>query len=171
MFAKSRWIIVIAFVLVLIVSMLVVFIQASRNNVVSIFSDIEECALLRNNEIDYNLKDEYLRELDFKKSYTAVINYNSIKFQIFAYEFKTVDTAKKYYTNSCNKEKELDKDYSYNFSSGMFESKGIVMNGKNLYRIKCDSAKIDDVKNYLSSVFSLKYVNGEGFINTEEQLA
>ena len=165
MVAKFRWIIVIAFVLVLIVSMLIVFSQASKNNVVSIFSDIEECALLGNNEIDYNLKDEYLGELDFKKSYTAVINYNSIKFQIFAYEFKTVDTAKKYYTNSCKKEKELDKDYSFDFSSGMFKSEGIVMNGKNLYRIECDSAKIDDVKSYLSSIFSLEYVNGEGFIS------
>ena len=163
MFFKTRWIMPIVVVLVIIVSMIFVFVQTSKDTTVSIFSDIQECNLLSNYETDQHLQDKYLGKLAFEKAYTAEIKYNSIEFQIFAYEFKNADLAKEYYANCW--QIEVDTDCSYNFESGMYKTNGIVLNDKNIYRIKCSSSKIDDVKDYLSSIFSLVYTDGQGFIS------
>lgn len=159
---------IIAFSLIIVLSTFFIFIKTSEDSPISIFNDISEVECLNIKSTDM-LNDKYIENLSYEKAYIGTVEYKSYTFDIFAYEFKSAQAAKEYYNNYF--ELDIKKEYCYNFSSGPSQSHGIVMNGKNLYRINCNTIRLNDAKNYLASIFTLVYVSKEGFIenNRSEQ--
>ena len=160
MFNKKGGIIAVAiFLVLLIISIISMFTEVTKIKNHAMFNDINECYSLEGYTIIENPKDKYVDGLDYEESFVATVKNKDCKFKIFAYEFNTSDDAWNYYAKDSKKKRE----YGYFFSTGHSTAEYIVFNGKNLYRISCSSTKIDDVSNYLSTVFTLTYKSGEGF--------
>ncbi len=157
MFNKKLGIIAVAiFVVMLIFSIASVLVETSKIDDFPMFSDIEECYSLENYKLDDTPKDKYVKGLNYKASFVATVKTADCEFEIFAYEFETVESAKNYYKEFEGLKSEINRDYGARFSVGHFAGKGIVFNGPNLYRISCDSKELDDVVKYLSTIFTLK---------------
>ncbi|MBO5913040.1 MAG: hypothetical protein J6Q76_06190 [Clostridia bacterium] len=157
MFNKKIGIIAVAiFVVMLVFSMISVFMETSKIDDYPMFSDIEECYSLENYKLDDTPKDKYVKGLDYKASFVATVKTDDFEFEIFAYEFETLADAKNYYKEFKELKSEIKSDYGASFSAGHSAGDGIVFNGQNLYRISCSSKELDDVVEYLLTVFTLK---------------
>lgn len=149
------------FVVILSINIISLFLNTAKIEDFVIFKDINECYSIEDYKIDSKINDKYIKDSDFEKSFVASVENEQCEFQIYAYKFKSQNEAKNYYRRYLNSNLEKIGDCGYDFSAGTATAKGIVFNGKNLYRISCASSELDDVNTYLSSKFTLIYSNSE----------
>lgn len=119
------------------------------------FSNIELCSNLDDYIIeDKPLVDSYVKENEYISSYNYALCYNDIKFEMYAYEFKSAQVAKEYYCRIENDTVDGDIDYSGN--SNLFSSKLIVRYGTNVYRLKTGNTdKYLNIMKLLNSIFDI----------------
>lgn len=156
-----------AFILIIAISFVVMVIRNSDDEPVTIFENISEVEQLNFKRND-NLRDKYIENIPYEKAYIGTVKYENIKFKIFAYEFSSIQDAKSYYRACSTKDLELDDDFCYEFSAGMSSAKGMVFNGKNLYRIEAGTNHLDKIQRHLASAFTLTYVGSGGFVEQTE---
>ena len=124
-----------------------------------IFSDISECERFEeydnvdvkkydNPEMDKNIKD-----LDYVKFYSAEISCLDFEFEIFAYEFRNIESAQTYFENVTGKEVSANTEFSSSF--GPLSGRRIVIDGKNAYVIYCSSIDEKAVLNFLYKTFTV----------------
>ncbi len=152
-----------AFILIIAISFVVMVIRNSGDEPVTIFENISEVEQLNFKRND-NLRDKYIEGTPYEKAYIGTVKYENIKFKIFAYEFSSIQDAKSYYRACSDTDIELDDDFCYEFSAGMSSARGIVFNGKNLYRIEATSNHLDKIMECLDAAFTMVYSGSEGFV-------
>ena len=85
-----------------------------RSTDVYIFEDINECSNISNLtysngyviEYENPNDDKYLKNLVYNDFYVAVYESEELRFEIFAYEFDSYESAKKYFKNATGKKEE-----------------------------------------------------------------
>ena len=126
-----------------------------------IFADISECENIEKLKhedaiitvYDTPEKDKNAKGLEYEKFFAAEYDSSELEFEIFAYEFKDGDTAKKYFRNETGKKD--DRDINFSSSKGMFGYILIVINDNMAYSALSSSADADELEDFLANVFSL----------------
>ncbi|MBQ8163397.1 MAG: hypothetical protein IJZ93_03400 [Clostridia bacterium] len=127
-----------------------------------IFSDISECANLEINKASDVTVQEYtstdsdkkLNELKYDAFYAAKYESSEIEFEIYAYEFESSETAKKYFENVTGRKSELDSNFLA--SGGMNSFEFIVIDHQNAYVVYGHSGEQQKVYSILADAFSKK---------------
>jgi hypothetical protein len=135
----------------------------------TVFSDIKECEALKNSnlegacfeEYDISEKDRYLKELAYTACFAGRFSCDEFDFEIYAYEFADVDTAKQYFENATGKQQESDHKRNFSLVQGigipLFNTSFTVYEGKNAYRIYTDNWKDwKHIKALLDEIFTVQ---------------
>lgn len=122
---------------------------------VMIFEDIKECSSLDTYKVEKlnETDDKNLKELNYKESYTYVINYQKKSYRLYAYTFYNTSDAKQYYTNYSGNESEKDEQILK--STNYFKTEMIVLKNKNVFLLY--GGKINDFNDFLeflNTIFS-----------------
>lgn len=154
---KKCIVFVFVFIAIYFMCMIISFIEYGTYKKINIFSEISECNVLDDLKVnDKSLVDRYIEDISYEDSYVYELKYDSNSFEIYAYEFKSVDDAKKYYSKVWGHTSE--KEYDYNMAGGsFFTSELIVRNSVNVYRIEAGNAfAYTDIMQYLNSIFTVQ---------------
>ncbi len=117
----------------------------------NIFEDISELDVLKTTEAE--LADEYINGLSVLRSFVHEVEYNSDTFEIYAYEFETVEDAKKYMELTRGVSEEKDQEYA---RYGKYKTYNMYVRDKcNLYRVKHvgSTSELIEIQKYLNSIF------------------
>lgn len=147
-----------AILVIILISIIYTFVNASKDFAISIYENIEEISLLDFEE-DKGKYDKYLDDIVPNKSYVGDVKTEYGDFEIYAYEFYSIDDAKAYYGKA--RGSQPDEDHSWYFS-GSLNSEGAVFNGKNVYRMRCKTGDLAEINNYLSTKFSIIMIDKDG---------
>ena len=105
------------------------------------FNNISECYFLDEFIVENKtIQDKYIEGKTFTKSYIYKCRYNNIDFDIYAYEFSDIKTAKDYYSLVTGK-KSCDGEFDYVSGSNLITSRLIARYNHNVYRIKTGTSK------------------------------
>lgn len=126
---------------------------------VHIFSNIEECQSiegLNDNNTDLKIyfspdKDKNLRNLQFQEFFGCDYTSEDLIFELFAYEFSSVDIAMSYFKNFTGKED--DPNPTFCDSSGVFWFKRIVVKENKAYAVRCKKDYKDKMIELINSCF------------------
>jgi hypothetical protein len=123
----------------------------------NIFEDISELDVLKTTEAE--LTDEYIDGLSVLRSFVHEVEYDSESFEIYAYEFETVEDAKKYMELTRGVSEEKDKEYARHGKNGLTKKKTISNTYKNYVRDKCNLYRIEYIGSNSGYVEVQKYLN------------
>lgn len=108
--------------------------------------------------------DEYLQDLKYINKYLAKYECESYEFEIYAYEFETIEQAHQYYTNSnylANYDDETPhkRDNIWRlYSNSMGTIYIIAINEFDIYRITYEKKNEDEINELLSSHLKLEMI-------------
>ena len=142
--------------IILISTFTVYFVAESRYTTISHFEDIGVCSRLDEFKVSNDaLVDKHIGDAEYIESYNYKLCYDKAEFMLYAYEFESNETAKRYYSQV--EGKTVDGDIDYNGRSGLFSSELIVRYTNNVYRIETGNT-LDYIKakKCLNSVFTVK---------------
>ena len=129
---------------------------------INIFEDISALDVVKTTEAE--LTDEYISDLSVLRSFVHGVAYNSETFEIYAYEFETVEDAKKYMKLTRGTSEEKDKEYALHSKLCITKNelfgesyKLYVRCNCNLYRIEYigSSSGYIEIQKYLNSIFNV----------------
>lgn len=154
---------IIIVIVVVIISLLIVTISNGYSGFmtdVHIFHNIEECIAIESNKtsnakiIKYNSPDEDLMSMNLEYSDFYACEYISddMEFEIFAYVFKDISSAKEYFNNKTGKSQSLETNFS--FSRGLNKFRGVVIDGEKAYLVSCKSKYTKRTLDYINSIFT-----------------
>ena len=143
------------FILLIVIGMISSFISYNNYTKINHFDDISECLALDDFKVNGdNLVDNYISDINYIDSYVYKLNCNNTLFEMYAYEFDSIDTAKKYYLQI--EGKTVDGNIDYNGNSSLFSSSLIVRYNTNIYRIKTGGTNdYVEVMHCLNSIFTV----------------
>ena len=133
-----------------------------------IFENLEECEGLIYTDIDdecfskYELpsNDKDLDGLSYNKFWGGEFKSESLKYEIFAYEFEDDASALKYYANVSGKNIDLSYQEKHNglflASSGMTSYELVVISQNRAYKLIAPNRDIDEINTLLCETFSQK---------------
>lgn len=132
-----------------------------------IFKDLNELEIVENDFQNYGTvdkydnpsKDKYLNELNYEDFYAAYYECEDFEFEIYAYEFCDEAVSKNYYRNVTGTESK--SDVNFKASSGISETKMIVIDCKNAYSITFENKYGKKIQAFLSENFTLHLVYDE----------
>ena len=157
------------FVLIFLVPILVIWLAFRGPGSMDfyIFADISECENL--NSLDYegaqfnkystSNNDKELGELKYNSFVAGKYTSEELDFEIFAYEFDSADTAKKYFKNVAGKSNDRDTTFSASSGFGLFgpsQYEIIVIDYERAYRVVTDQMHDEEIKKALGQIFSIK---------------
>lgn len=125
-----------------------------------IFSDINECLNLKNDnskiemsKYDSPQNDQHLGNLKYNDFCAAKYKSKELEFEIFAYEFNSVNDAKAYFKNGTGKESE--NNYNFTASTGLFgPSEIIVFKNEKAYTVYVAKKYLNKTKEILKKNFT-----------------
>ena len=125
-----------------------------------IFNTIEECEIIESEKsenaiitiYDSPKTDKNLKDLAYNQLYAVKYDSDELDFEIFAYEFSTSDSAKKYFENNTGIETELNTHYLA--SGGITKYKVVVIDGCNAYYATTAQKDYEEMMLYFEKVFS-----------------
>ena len=131
---------------------------------VNIFSNIEECKDIENLKsdnadveiYDSTMEDKYLKNLKFQGSFGCKYTSDDLTFELFAYEFSSVDMAMSYFKNSTGKGN--DPNPTFSDSSGAFLFERIVIKENKAYAVRCKKDEKEKLIDFLNSWFSVDVI-------------
>ena len=124
-----------------------------------IFENIDECKELQNYK-EGTVENLEIPEQDssgrnITNSYTAKYKNKDVEFEIYAYEFATLNESKSFFEFYAGERMEnVEKDYF--LSKTMFKTELYVMENNKAYCVRCSAFDTDEVLSILSEVFSIK---------------
>lgn len=131
--------------------------KLSEYTQMNIFEDISELNDLKTTETE--LTDEYISGLSVLRSFVHEAEYNSETFEIYAYEFETVEDAKKYMEFARGVSEEKDKEYARYGKYGMTKKK-TISDTYNIYvRDKCNLYRVEYIGDVSGYIKVQKYLN------------
>lgn len=128
----------------------------------NIFEDISELDVLKTTEAE--LTDEYIDGLSVLRSFVHEVEYDSETFEIYAYEFETVEDAKKYMELARGFSEQDDKEYGLYGKTGITKKKTFGHSDTLLARDKCNLYRVEfigstsefiEIQKYLNSIFNV----------------
>lgn len=157
---KAHRLILIALVLALILILLVVNSVSLFHAEYYIFADIHDFPSIMEespeditiNQYDSPEKDKYLKKLPYNDFFAADVSGKDYKFQIYAYEFESAESAGKYFENATGKKSEWDKNFLE--SGGLTGSKIIVLDDTRVYRVSTSSPR--KTRAFLAQIFPIR---------------
>lgn len=128
-----------------------------------IFSNISECNNFEINKdedakITYYTtpeKDSNLKDLEYDSFFGAKYLSLDIEFEIFAYEFKDSNSAKKYFNNVTGKNSE-ELDTNFSASMGMTSYRLVIIDFKKAYIVQGPSSNAEAIQDFLKENFTVK---------------
>jgi len=138
--------------------MLITMLQISNNKLENrFFSDIVKFNKLEGfvkHGIDPDT-DKYLGDIDYVDSYTKSVVYNGDTYNVYAYTFKDIESAKRYFENCTGKDTKGNWNYSCS-SNYLFSSRYIAFCDNCLYRVEGNGyRKFVKAINYINEDFEL----------------
>ncbi len=153
---KSRLVLILLIVLILIPGVVLGVIEFSSYKQVNIFADIHECEKLENMVDDTQVPtDRHLKDSSYENAFAHEMKCDNKKFTIYAYEFEDVESAVSYYAAVVRYTPKIHVNYT--ISTNLFvSSKMIVMCNENVYRIECGNVwDLIHIRRCLDSVFTI----------------
>ena len=145
--------------------------KLSSSNEVYMFESIDELENMESSFKQYGQveryseqDDEYLQDLKYVNKYLAKYECESYEFEIYAYEFETIEQAHQYYTNSnylANYDDETPhkRDNIWRlYSNSMGTIYIIAINEFDIYRITYEKKNEDEINELLSSHLELEMI-------------
>lgn len=130
------------------------FITASKYDKINHFDNIDVCKTFDEYIVEEQIFDKYITDIAFIDSYVHLLNYKGKQFSLYAYQFESVDVAKKYY--SAIKGKTVDGDIDYQSNSSLFSSNLIARYKTNVYRIETGGTQdYVEIMKFINSVFTV----------------
>lgn len=126
----------------------------SKYDQINHFDNIDVCNRFDENIVEEQIVDEHIHDIDFVDSYVHKLNYKGEEFTLFAYEFQSVEMAKKYFSRI--EGNTVDGDIDYKSNSSLFSSNLIARYITNVYRIETDGTRdYVEIMKYINSVFTV----------------
>lgn len=127
---------------------------------ITMFADLDECAFIASADGNFSeysdvLSDENVRGLTYTDFFAGVYDCDTFEFEIFAYEFDSVDSARAYFDEVTGKNSD-GLDANFTLSSGLLTSSLVVFDSNRAYVVYAPAMDVSDVAQFLSGVFSLK---------------
>ena len=134
---------------------------------IHIFSDINECQNITNLKsdnadveiYDFPKKDKNIKKLKYQEFFGCKYTSDDFSFELFAYEFSSVDMAMSYFINFTGKEN--DPNPTFCDSSGMFWFERIVVKENKAYAVRCKKEYKDKMIELINSCFKEEIRNTE----------
>ena len=127
-----------------------------------IFSDMEECKSIASADGSFSeyadaSSDKNNKGLTYTDFFAGKYDSGDFKFEIFAYEFDSVDSARAYFKEVTGKNSR-DRESNFTLSSGLLSSRAcmVVFNNNLAYIVYMPTMDIKDATDFLSEVFSIK---------------
>lgn len=129
---------------------------------INIFEDISVLDALKISEAE--LTDEYIGDLSVLQSFVHEIEHDAKAFEIYAYEFETVEDAKKYMELARGFSEQDDKEYGLYGKTGITKKKTFGHSDTLLARDKCNLYRVEfvgstsefiEIQKYLNSIFNV----------------
>ena len=160
----------ILFIVIVVTSLTYMFFNSPLPDDYYIFQNIEECENLISTDVDIECFSEYdlpsndkdLDDLSYNKFWGGKFKSDSLKYEIFAYEFEDNDSALQYYANVSGGGKNIDLSYQekhnglFLASSGMTSYELVVISQNRAYKLIAPNRYIDEVSELLCKTFSQK---------------
>lgn len=128
-----------------------------------IFENISECQGIQNSTLSgakfehYEIeKDKKLKGLTYTERFCGKFSCDEFEFEIFAYEFENAESAKKYFDNVTGTADNIESYTSFYGNFGMFSVDIMVFDFEKAYRVNLSKSDIEEVFQFLSTVFSKK---------------
>jgi len=156
---RSSIIFVSVLALCLIVALVVIAIMHTGVSIY-MFADMEECKTIASADDSFSKytdssSDKNVSGLTYTDFFAGKYDAGDFQFEIFAYEFDSVDSARAYFDKVTGKNSDgLISNYSS--SSGVMSSHIVVFEGKLAYALYLPTSDVVDVAEFLSNVFSIK---------------
>lgn len=133
----------------------------TENLDIHMFANLEECQRIKNMVIDnaeviiYTspVKDEFLKELEFREWFGCEYVSENLSFELLAYEFSNNDIAMTYFKNATGKKN--DPNPTFCDSTGMRYFTRIVVVDNMAYTICCKKSNKENVVEFLNSWFTV----------------
>ena len=144
------------------------FIRVYRHpvfNELFIFQDIAECErLIPDDQSKFNMerydsptRDKKLKDLQYNEFFGMKFQSDTLKYEIFAYEFIDAESALKYFNNVTGKNMKMpDENKNFTSSQGMSSCELIVTYQNRAYCIFSSAQYAEDLDQLLASTFSQK---------------
>jgi len=158
----------ILFIVIVVISLIYMFFNNPLPDDYYIFQNIEECNNLISTDVDIECFSEYdlpsndkdLDDLSYNKFWGGEFKSDSLKYEIFAYEFEDNASALKYYANVSGKNMDLSYQEKHNglftASSGITSYELVVISQNRAYKLIAPNRYIDEVSELLCKTFSQK---------------
>lgn len=138
-----------------------------------VFKEIGECEALETSDrkdakfekYETPSEDKKLKKLEYETFFGGKYSCDEFSFEIFAYEFKDSDTAKKYYENVTGGISGFDANFSKIARMSSFIM--VVLNNEFSYTIYTSPHNAGAVQDFISEIFSLEiYFDAENNTRT-----
>lgn len=129
-----------------------------------IFTELSECYALEDKQseeiqitvYDSPEKDKDLRNLVYTECYACNYSSSELQFDLFAYEFPTQETAKKYFKNATGKD--TTEIFNYSGSKGLSSFRLIVIKDNLAYSIHTRASDEEKATSVINQLFSEKII-------------
>ena len=158
---KKTTIVFVCAIVLLLIAVSTALMIVHTNVSVCIFADLEECESIASADGSFSEYTEVSSDKHVKVRLTDFFagkyKCDGFKFEIFAYEFDSIDSARAYFEEVTGKNSDgLDTNFS--LSSGLLNSYLVVFDSNRAYMLYAPTMDISDVAQFLSGVFSIKII-------------
>ena len=159
---KKTTIVFVCAVVLLLIAVSTALMIVHTNVSVCIFADLEECESIASADGSFSeytevSSDKHVKTLTYTDFFAGKYKCDGFKFEIFAYEFDSIDSARAYFEEVTGKNSDgLDTNFS--LSSGLLNSHLVVFDSNRAYMLYAPTMDMSDVAQFLSGVFSIKII-------------
>ena len=163
---KKTSIVLISVLLLCLIAWFVVVSIMVAGASVYMFADMEECKSIASADGSFSeyadaSSDKNIKGLNYTDFFAGKYDSGDFRFEIFAYEFDSVDSARTYFKKVTGKNSR-DMETNFSLSSGIFSSRArmVVFNNNLAYIVYIPTMDVKDAAEFLSEVFSIKIASG-----------
>lgn len=114
-------------------------------------------------------QDKYLKELNYDNFFACKYSSDDLEFELFAYQFQEMDSAKEYFNHIAGHKATDDTDFLK--SAGMTSYKSVVISGNTAYAVYSKRSDVDKLNELLGYWFTNEVVffNGQAHLQPKDK--
>ena len=157
---KKTAVVLISVLLLCLIVVLVVGAIMVTDVSVYMFADMEECKSIASADESFSKytdasSDKNIKALTYTDFFAGKYDSGDFEFEIFAYAFDSVDSARAYFKEVTGKNSR-DLENNFSVSGGLTRGRIVVFHNNLAYTVYVPTMDIKDVAEFLSEAFSIK---------------